>query len=145
MVVLERPTGTHLDARHATPEPATRCKLWLTIRTGTRGGGHRVELSGEEPAVFLHLRATNLLVALPDEEPALLDRPTPVAIRLSTTDALGLGLTPADFEHGVGLCGGAEADAVSGWRCRNATIIGLDDAGGEWPLTGPGSFRRWIE
>ena len=128
---------------HAVPEAARRCDLWLTLRTRDAGSA-RVGLTHEQPPVYLHLRSSNLLLALPDEDPGLLDSAAPIAIRLQVTDALGLGLAPSDFGRGVGLCGGAEAGAADGWRCRDANVVGIGDDGREWPLLGPASFGHWL-
>lgn len=146
MAVLERaplptlPTGlTHLP-----PRAVTRCNLWLTLHTRDAGAGIRPLLTYADPGIFLHLRASHLLIALPDEHPDLLDQESSVTLRLHLTDALGLGLVPSDFENGVGLCGGDLADRASRWRCRDAALFGLSDDGREWPLFGPDDFRRWL-
>lgn len=131
--------------RHESPKAADRCDLWLTLRTKTARAASRVSLTMDEPAIFLHLRATGLLLGLPDEDGSLLDREAAdVTVRLQATDALGLGLAPSDFESGVGLCGGAEDGSLAGWRCRDARVIGVDADGREHPLLGPDSLRAWL-
>ena len=131
--------------RHESPRGADRCDLWLTLRTRGVGAAERVSLTRDEPPVFLHLRATGLLVALPDEDPRLIDDDSfEVTIRIELTDALGLGLVPADFGSGVGLCGGAESGSVAGWRCSDATMIGVDSDGSERPLLSPESLKSWL-
>ena len=131
--------------QHDSPTAADRCNLWLTLRTKSTGTTSRVSLTRDEPAIFLHLRASGLLLGLPDEDRSLLDgEARDATVRLQTTDALGLGLAPSDFEHGVGLCGGAEDGSLTGWRCRDARVIGVDADGREHPLLGPESLEAWL-
>lgn len=130
---------------HAAPVAGERCDLWVTLKTGDAGPGARVGLSSRRPVLFLHFRASGLLVALPDEDPALLDADSEVvSLKLYSTDATGLGLTPADFSEGIGLCGGAPEGQQVGWRCRNVTIVGVRSDGQERPLENPARVETWL-
>jgi hypothetical protein len=130
---------------HAAPLAGERCDLWVTLKTREAGTGARLSLSSRRPLLFLHFRASGLLVALPDEDPALLDADSEmVSLRLRSTDAIGLGLTPADFADGIGLCGGAFLGEQAGWRCRNVAIVSADDDGQERPLDTPTLVEAWL-
>ena len=132
-------------ASHAAPMAGDRCNLWVTLKTRNAGSGTRLSLSADWPSLFLHFRASGLLVALPDEHPSLIDSEGKLpALRLLQTDGLGLGLTPADFLEGVGLCGGATSGGQSGWRCRDMTVLGVDDGGQEHALDEPTLVEEWL-
>ena len=133
------------ERRHATPLAADRCDLWATLRTRDSGAASLIGLTRSAQPLFLHFRASGLLLALPDEKPSMLDQGwDAVTIALRTTDALGLGLLPADLEAGTGICGADGNGPLDGWRCRDVVLVGVDERGRESPLTGPAAFAAWL-
>ena len=133
------------EGRHDAPRAADRCDLWATLRTRDNGAVSRIGLTRGAQSMFLHFRASGLLLALPDEGPALLDQePGTVSIPLHRTDALGLGLHPTDMESGVGVCGADGPGPLDGWQCCDVVLMGVDEHGRESPLAGPADFSNWL-
>jgi hypothetical protein len=145
VVTKQRTIESGTAVRHAQPVAADRCDLWVSLRTRDAGSHATLELSAGVPPLFLHFRASGLLLALPDEDPAILDvEAGRAAIRVDASQALGLGLSLADFANGVGLCGGAAHGELDGWRCRDVAVVGLDGEGRERPLASPHDVAAWL-
>ncbi len=95
-----------------------------------------------EAPVWLNFLESGLLVELRGAAERLHEAPDGRQLELDRTEALGLGLTPNDFDGGVALC--LDESGEFGWRCESVTLSVRDFDGALRRVSTSSEAARWL-